>query len=119
MASRGDTPRTQQAKLAALTRSASEPSGAAMTEKARATFRQSFYDATDPDLPEAERQRQAEAAYRAHMRKIARRPRTGRPAVDVGDVDRQALADEIRAELLAEFRDMVAEIRAAASADAV
>lgn len=66
--------RSQQAKIAALTRSSREPSGAAMTERARRKFTDSFYEKTDPALPEAERRRQADAAYRAHMRSIARRP---------------------------------------------
>jgi ribosomal protein S20 len=45
-----------------------------MTEKARRAFMQSWYDRTDSRLPETERRRQADAAYRAHMRTIARRP---------------------------------------------
>lgn len=63
--------RSQRARIAALARVAQEPSGAAMTERARSTFRQSFYDATDPALPEAERQRQADAAYRLHMTRVS------------------------------------------------
>jgi ribosomal protein S20 len=66
--------RSNQATIAALTRSSREPSGAGMTEKARQSFMRSWYDRTDPRLPEAERRRQADAAYRAHMRTIARRP---------------------------------------------
>jgi ribosomal protein S20 len=66
--------RSQQATIAALTRSAKEPSGAKMTEKARRAFEQKWYDQTDPSLPASERRRQADAAYRAHMRTIARRP---------------------------------------------
>jgi hypothetical protein len=66
--------RSSQATTAALIRSSREPSGAAMTAKARRSFMQSWYDRTDARLPEAERRRQADAAYRAHMRTIARRP---------------------------------------------
>lgn len=118
MSSSGDTPTTQRARIAALTRSAQEPSGAAMTEKARRTFRDSFYDATDPELPEAERRRQGEAAYRAHMRTIAAKSRGGRGRTKPPPADEvQQLKDQIRAELLAEFRGVLAEIRA--SADAV
>jgi hypothetical protein len=42
-----------------------------MTEQARRTFRDSFYANTDPALPEAERRRQAEAAYRLHMTRLS------------------------------------------------
>ena len=44
-----------------------------MTEKARAAFAQRFYDQTDPELPPAERLRQAEAARRLHYARLARR----------------------------------------------
>lgn len=67
--------RSAHARRAALARSAREPSGAAMLEKARETFRRSFYDATDPALPEAERQRQAEAGRRLYYSKLAQRAR--------------------------------------------
>jgi hypothetical protein len=65
--------RSQRARIAALARSAQEPSGTAMTEKARTTFWQRFYDQTDPQLPEAERQRQADAARRLHMTRLSHR----------------------------------------------
>ena len=68
-----DTERSQRARIAALARSAQEPSGTAMTEKARSTFRDSFYEATDPELPEPERRRQADAAYRLHMTRLSHR----------------------------------------------
>ena len=40
-------------------------------ERAQAGLQRKFYDQTDPQLPEAERQRRAVAAYRAHMSRIA------------------------------------------------
>lgn len=67
------TERSQRARIAALARVAKEPSGTAMTERARSKFRDSFYDATDPELPEPERRRQADAAYRLHMTRLSRR----------------------------------------------
>jgi hypothetical protein len=66
-----DRERSQRARIAALTRVAQEPSGTAMTEKARSAFWQSFYDRTDPELPEAERVRQADAARRLHMTRLS------------------------------------------------
>jgi hypothetical protein len=44
-----------------------------MTERARRAFRDSFYAATDPDLPGPERRRQAEAAYRLPMTRLSQR----------------------------------------------
>ena len=43
------------------------------TQKARATFIQGFFDRTPADLPTPERQRRAEAAYKAHMAQLALR----------------------------------------------
>jgi hypothetical protein len=63
---------SDQARIAALTRSAQEPSGAAMTETAREAFVRSFYEATDSALPERERKRQSEAALKLHMLKLSR-----------------------------------------------
>lgn len=67
------TERSQRARMAALARVAQEPSGTAMTERARRSFRDSFYDRTDPELPHAERQRQADAAYKLHMTRLSHR----------------------------------------------
>lgn len=92
--------RSQRARIAALTRVAQEPSGTAMTDKARRSFRQSFYDATDPELSEADRQRQADAAYRLHMTRISHRA---------------TLARKHRAEAMREWR---AAIPAEAEAEA-
>ena len=71
------------ATIAALTRwSREDPKVNA--ERAQAGLQRKFYDATDASLPEAERQRRAHAAYRAHMVRI-RRVRTLKTR-DGGDV---------------------------------
>jgi hypothetical protein len=74
--------RSRRASIAALTRSASED-GAAMSEKARATFRDSFdlggqqcrlcgiHPVIDPGLPAAERSRRGHASYLAHMKRLS------------------------------------------------
>src|SRR5260370_42502405 len=69
--------RSQHAQLAALSRVAREPSGTAMTETARRTYRDSFDTRhecklcgtveIDQSLAPAERRRQAEASYRAQI----------------------------------------------------
>jgi hypothetical protein len=62
--------RTQRARIAALTRwSREDPKATA--ERAQAGLQRKFYNATNPELPEAERQRRAAAAYRADMSRIA------------------------------------------------
>lgn len=75
--------RSQRARIAALSRVAAEPSGTAMTETARRTFRDSFdvrHECSfcgvveiDQALPAKERRRQAKAAYRAHMTRLSHR----------------------------------------------
>ncbi len=77
--------RSENARIAALTRSANEPSGTAMTAKARQTFWDSFESGhecglckpvvIDQSLPLDERQRQAAAARSAHYSRIARSAR--------------------------------------------
>lgn len=74
--------RSEHARIAALTRSAREPSGTAMTEQARQTFWDSFLTGhqcracpaviIDQSLPADQRQRQAAAARAAHFSRIAR-----------------------------------------------
>lgn len=64
--------RSAHARIAALARVAAEPSGEAMTARARRAFAESFYAATDPALPERERLRQAEAARKLHYQRLAR-----------------------------------------------
>lgn len=62
--------RTQRARLAALTRWSRE-SGKAQGDLVQAGLRRKFYNATDPSLPEAERQRRADCAYKAHMARLS------------------------------------------------
>lgn len=87
--------RSQRARIAALARSAQEPSGTAMTAKARQAFLDSFYARTDPELPERERQRQASARYRLHMTRLSHSRRLIRARLQ-GDM---AAAAAIEAEL--------------------
>jgi hypothetical protein len=72
-----DDPRERRniARIAALTRWANEDPKA-NAERGQAGLQRKFYDQTDPTLPEAERQRRARAAYRAHMARIHRAART-------------------------------------------
>lgn len=94
-----DTERSQRARIAALTRVANEPSGTAMTAKARSAFWQSFYDRTDPELPESERQRQADAARRLHMTRLSHAAAIARRrAVDAQHAAIQAEAAAIAAD---------------------
>ena len=77
--------RRENARIAAFTRSAQEPSGTAMTAKARQTFWDSFGTghecgvckpvAIDQSLPADERERQAAALRSAHFSRIARNAR--------------------------------------------
>jgi hypothetical protein len=41
------------------------------TRKARETYRASFYEGIPEDLPQAERDRRAEARYREHMARLS------------------------------------------------
>jgi hypothetical protein len=76
--------RSTRARIAALTRWAAEDPKA-NGERGQAGLQRKFYNQTDPSLPEAERQRRAHAAYRAHMARLSfqRSKRTPRP-VDAG-----------------------------------
>jgi hypothetical protein len=94
--------RSQRARIAALTRSAQEPSGTAMTEKARSTFWQRFYDQTDPGLPEAERERQADAARRLHMTRLSHKAALARQRLAVA----QHAAIQAEAEMIAGSGDI-------------
>lgn len=96
------TERSQRARIAALARVAQEPSGIAMTDKARSAFRQSFYDRTDPGLPEAERQRQADAAYRLHMTRLSHKATLARKRWAAAQRARRA-ATKAEAEFAAEL----------------
>lgn len=95
--------RSQRARIAALTRVAQEPSGTAMTEKARSKFWQSFYDQTDPGLPEAERVRQADAARRLHMTRLSHKAVLARQRLAAA----HTAAVEAEAEVIAASGDAV------------
>lgn len=62
--------RSQRARIAALERW-SRDDGKANGEACQAGLRRKFYNETDPTLPEAERIRRADCAYRAHMTRLA------------------------------------------------
>ena len=68
------SPRSQAARIAALTRWSREDPRSG-TKPARRGFMARFEEQVDPDrrLPEAERARRAERALRAHMQKLALR----------------------------------------------
>jgi hypothetical protein len=104
--------RSQRARIAALTRVTQEPSGTAMTEKARSKFWQSFYDATDPSLPEAERQRQADAARRLHMTRLSQKAALKRQRAAA------AITEAIRAEAALKRQRAAAAITEAIRAEA-
>lgn len=99
------TERSQRARIAALARSAAEPSGTAMTERARQTFRDSFLTRHQCDMcglveipegaPDAERQRRADAAYSAHMTRLSQRAAVSRRRA----AGHLAEADQAEAEL--------------------
>jgi hypothetical protein len=95
--------RSQRARIAALARSAQEPNGTAMTEKARSAFWQRFYDATDASLPEAERQRQADAARRLHMTRLSHRAAIARSRLAAA----HTAAIQAEAEMIAASGDAV------------
>lgn len=95
--------RSQRARIAALARVAQEPSGTAMTNKARSAFWQSFYDRTDEQLPAAERVRQADAARRLHMTRLSHKAALARQRLAVAQ--RNAIRAE--AEVIAASGDAV------------
>jgi hypothetical protein len=61
--------RSTRARIAALIRWSKE-NPTANAERGQQGLRQKFFRDTDPSLPEVERRRRAEAAYRAHMTRI-------------------------------------------------
>lgn len=89
--------------MGGLARSAAAPSGAAVSAPARSAFWRSFYDQTDPALPEAERVRQANAARRLHMIKLSRKAaaartlaaKAARDAVEATAAELAAVRDDI------------------------
>ncbi len=62
--------RSQRARIAAYAQKAKHDPKET-TRKAREAYRASFYDGIPEDLPEAERDRRAEAAFKAHMARLA------------------------------------------------
>jgi len=80
------TQRTQRARIAALTRWSQEDPKA-NGERGQAGLRAKFVDQVDPNrvLPDAERQRRAEAARRAHMQRLAFRSAKARAARTAGN----------------------------------
>lgn len=93
--------RSENARIAALTRSAREPSGTAMTAPARQAFWDSFLNghecsvckwvAIDTTLPDAERKRMAAALRTAHFSRIARNARMAARVARGGIAPRAAL----------------------------
>lgn|SRR5487761_230475 len=94
----GDTRASQHARIAALARVSREPSGSAMTQRARDVFRDSFYDKTDSALPHKDRQRQADAAYKLHMTRLSHRGALARARAK-GNLAASAAAEARLAEL--------------------
>lgn len=93
-----DNDRTQISRMGGLARSASAPSGAAVSERARSAFWQGFYDRTDPELPHEERERQANAARKLHMLKLSRKAAAARrKAAEAAAEAREASEAEIAA----------------------
>jgi hypothetical protein len=100
-----DPVRSAHARVAALARSAREPSGAAMLTAANKTFRDSFLVGhacavcklieVDQTLPLKERQRIADAAYRLHMSRLSLRASAARRRASKA----RAVADQAEAEL--------------------
>ena len=62
--------RSQRARIAAYSMHA-QNDPRETTRKARAAFRAQFYEGVPADLPQAERDRRAEAAYKAYFARLA------------------------------------------------
>jgi hypothetical protein len=62
--------RSQRARIAAFEQKVKHDPKET-TRKARATYRASFYEGIPEDLPQAERDRRADAAFKAHMARLA------------------------------------------------
>ena len=62
--------RSQRARIAAYSQHAKHDPKET-TRKARETYRAQFYEWIPEDLPQAERDRRAEAAFKAHMARLA------------------------------------------------
>jgi hypothetical protein len=62
--------RSQRARIAAYSQKA-QHDPKETTRKARAVFRAQFYNGIPEDLPQAERDRRAQAAFKAHMARLS------------------------------------------------
>lgn len=97
--------RSQHARLAALSKSAQSPSGAATTERARRVFLESFDTRhecrlcgvveIDQSLPEKERKRMSTAAYKAHQTRVSHRQRVLRERAKSALAEAETLADAV------------------------
>lgn len=90
-----NTERSRRATIAALARVAREPSGTAMTARARSAFLRSFYEQTDPELPEAERQRQAAAARRLYFTRLSQRAALARQRASTAMQEHEAAVAQL------------------------
>jgi hypothetical protein len=63
--------RTMRSRIGGYTRWVKETDRTAATAPARRAFVERFFDATDPNLPREIREKQAEAARRAHFTELA------------------------------------------------
>jgi hypothetical protein len=84
--------RSLRARNAALSRSAVTP-GHEISAPARKARLQKYYDETDPSLPPAERQRQADAALRRDMTRLSLRASQARRAAASAARAAQDVAD--------------------------
>lgn len=83
--------------MGGLARSAKAPSGTAISAPARRKFLDGFYDATDPALPPEERQRQANAALKLHMTRLARKAARARKTAAAATAEALDAVDELLA----------------------
>jgi hypothetical protein len=91
--------RTLRARMAAYAMHAKYDSRE-ITAKARQAFADKFYDATDPTLPEPERQRRAEMLKKQHMAGLRYRAslkRSRKPAPDAETARRTSVRRLVRA----------------------
>ncbi|HXC83854.1 MAG TPA: hypothetical protein VNV62_18555 [Trebonia sp.] len=93
-----ESDRQQIARMGGLAKSAQAPSSTAVTQAARNAFWQGFYERTDPELPEKERIRQADAARKLHMMRLSRKAAAKRrQAAEAAAAAREATEAEIAA----------------------
>jgi hypothetical protein len=102
------SPASEQATIAALSRSAKTP-GDEISAPARSAFLDSFHTRhecelcgvveIDQSLPKAKRKKMADAALSAHMRRIARKSRIARQVSREQEALGKELAQRLRDEL--------------------